>query len=271
MSRCGPWRFSPSARSSASRDPDPGGKRRLSSRPIPLHSRDRLPAPRSRRSRFQRARERAVEGPDPDRNRSVHGAHAPISNRRPLHAHRCTAQLVNSARGAGYSSNLVQRCSNMNKRMAYPATAPGRKRDGDPVEPGLAAAGADAGGCRHVRRFLRRHPVDDLHVVHQQPALPRLRDRSRRASAGSTSACSATAAWTTSLENLVILARRQRARHRLRLHPRRDGRAREARRGLLPHHLPLPAGDLADRHRPGLALDVQPRRSASRPSCTGSA
>ena len=51
---------------------------------------------------------------------------------------------------------------------------------------------------------------------------------------------------------------RQPARHRLRLHPGGDDRSREARRRLLPHRLPLSAGRVADRHRPRLALAVQP-------------
>ena len=52
--------------------------------------------------------------------------------------------------------------------------------------------------------------------------------------------------------------RRLGARHRLRLRPGRDDRPREARRELLPHRVPLPAGGVADRHRRRLALDPEP-------------
>ena len=67
------------------------------------------------------------------------------------------------------------------------------------------AAGADAGARRHVRRLRRRHRLDDLHLVHQEPALPRLRDRSGRL-APQYVRLFGNDAWTTSLKNLVVLA-----------------------------------------------------------------
>ena len=158
------------------------------------------------------------------------------------------------------------------KPRSAKASLRGRNPNGAPVEQGLAAARADSGAspsrswpssARSAGRSTCRSP--------SSRRFPDYAIDSPELGAPVRAGCSSDDGWATSLQNLVVLGDRQRARHRLRLHPRRDDRAREARRGLLPHHLPLSARGLADRHRRRLALDVQPRARRRRTSCTSSA